>query len=408
MDEHLVPNNRYLELKPTWSSVVKYVAGIQRMPTLNHYQRPDVYIMARNLHNKLQQDQHAAIEDAAADDNFVDYSHETVRKEVHEDAWRRMHTDWVKPLFGQNPLVESRVVTIQDGDEPMHYWHVNIGPGDTRGDDLGRWTSDEQIVGTLLFGKHTLGMERDHPPLIVSVTTNENVKLGDSTTQMTALHGMVKFMGIAYPHNAFIFLMDQSRIQSRGERDDNGQLQTFQRVFSTKYKYIAAHEIAHFVDDSNHGTLAHREGFAVSMHCEFNFEEAKQFMRNRLGGYGRLITAGILENVLGREMPPSLTTPELYGIPGTFFCYVYNKIGPRKFAEWYRLLAGDASAREHGTNSYVILPDSIHSPDGKTSPTHHGKPFDALEVACRHAWADRDPKFEVQKMVSEYLQLVNS
>ncbi len=97
------------------------------------------------------------------------------------------------------------------------------------------------------------------------------------------------------------------------------------------------HEAGHFIDTNLRlATRPQSEGFATAVEHGFVFKKAA----NRLNRtYSGEMTPALICKILSAEAD-KLSITETYNVPATFFCWMYEQLGPDNFNNFYDMLTG--------------------------------------------------------------------
>lgn len=108
------------------------------------------------------------------------------------------------------------------------------------------------------------------------------------------------------------------------------------------YYRVLRHELGHKMDIRvEHSTRSQREGFARMCDNKFSFETSKMNLRE-FAGYTNDVTSSRLLTILNEPADSEkFVKPEVYDVSGSFYCFLYEKLGAEKFMKFYGLLTGE-------------------------------------------------------------------
>jgi len=158
------------------------------------------------------------------------------------------------------------------------------------------------------------------------------------------------------------------------------------RIYKDEFVRTSRHEIGHIIDPNlSSSWTSMKEGFAVMCENGFDFKECVRTLRDE-NQYKRIVTKGQLVSLFSSETEKRDDVPvaELYDVSGTFFCYVFDKLGVEKFKLFYKLLSGNTD-------------------DKNLIKVCHGNITESLKTAEKD-----NNEFDVDSFINDYLKQVNS
>lgn len=162
---------------------------------------------------------------------------------------------------------------------------------------------------------------------------------------------------------------------------------------------VARHELAHFMDVwLRRATFTQREGFARMCEVGSNFEIAKKRLRRNYN-YTNKVTVDKLISTLNEPDPSSnsnFVKPEKYDISGSFFCFLYEKLGAKKFMNFYGLLTGGLVLDERKIVDYESASSKVFADDSIRDVVH------ALKIVTIGQEVNQDA------LIKEYIKRINS
>lgn len=245
---------------------------------------------------------------------------------------------WVEGMQQTGVDITVQLTTISTG-RPFHINRVQIGSVQAAPEE--NFMIECEVARNVVFAADTLKMGMRPGIVIFDTAQFEEVTPWGAYTSK-----MLDFIGTeASQSRNMIFISESAmRIVDNAQNDQESNTVTFNthnRIFKARVKRHIAHEVGHFVDrEKIPATNPQKEGFARSMENGFVFENAVRSLRGpRNLAYGRDITPEFLFRLLSQK-PEGAVLPETYDVTSTFFCWLYEKVGPDKFRNFYGNLTG--------------------------------------------------------------------
>lgn len=233
------------------------------------------------------------------------------------------------------PVIEHAVKIVG---KDLNYRRIIIG-NVSREYQEASWQTDAAIISAFLFLGNRLDFSPKKDLLIISVSLPEVANLVRADIRESNLRYLIESSGYFETDNNVAIIINRSR----GNTIDT-KLET----------EIGIHEAAHAVIGNRTGTLNQLEAFTQAASMGFGFPLAKSELRSGWD-YGKKITKGQLEELFSENCTRSVPVAETYGLCPAFHCFIYEKLGPRKFVQFVRLLGGSADAVYSKSRGLEIL-----------------------------------------------------
>ena len=164
------------------------------------------------------------------------------------------------------------------------------------------------------------------------------------------------------------------------------------------FDYYARHELAHIFDPTNYlGTRAQMEGFAAMVEVGCSYEASKKLLRT-IAGYTNMVTHESLLKMIGPvDNQPHLTEPELYNVTGSFFTFLYEKLGKNAFLTFYNLITGN----KYLENNRLL--DTSGDDIKRFEGIPRSNPIEALSFAIENAYL----RLDTDQLIGEYINDIN-
>jgi hypothetical protein len=261
------------------------------------------------------------------------------------------------------------------------------------------------VAETVLFASRELGMPIPEYISVYDISKYDDLSEGDFKISPRHLHKskMSKFLGTSAACGGGVIFLDEvfRRVAvGVGPSPEGGDDEAahYNNVLIEETLPAVIHETAHVIDsNAPSATLSQSEGFAVSMELGFVFDRVVRFLRDDLR-YGREITSGILERAFSLNFE-GLTAVEADCTPATFYCWLYEKLGPENFMSFY----GHVSGGFYDPNSSDIEREGGWA-QRRDKARYQGNLYtclDALPKDGEYVWSDS------RDLVSKYLSDVN-
>lgn len=263
---------------------------------------------------------------------------------------------WVEEIQKKNQKVELRSLKLDMGDNRLlKVKHIILGNVSYPADKT--YETDRYIVQTLLFCDQVLKCTQKNEILIIE---NALLDAQDSTGKgNTQYEHFTNTSAGAVPSDNYIFINHQASqhlVTSSYEAPSNTVATNTKNVISFRHSGDAIpHEIAHLVDPSSAVTQPIREGFATAVEMEFSFKQAKRTLIRASGIDLEQVSPERFAETLSMTPPENLSASETYYLTGTFFCHVYQTLGPINFMNFYNALTGVGPNQESKGNIYLAL-----------------------------------------------------
>jgi len=305
--------------------------------------------------------------------------------------------EWIEGLQQTGIEVTVQQTQVKTGQRPFVINNVLLGRVEASPEES--FYLEKEVAGRVLFAAETLRM-RIRPELYIY-----NTALFEESTSWRKLTSKLRyFNGTSASHSGGKILISDSAtriVDTAGYNDKNTvNLSTHNKISKYRLRNYITHETGHFVDPYTRvATRPQKEGFAQSMEVGFRFDKALQNLRGDGMGCGREVTPQMLYQILSNE-PKGLTQPEIYDVPTTFYCWLYEKLGPDAFKSFYGKLTG-GSFMSWGRG----LERLKHEIEVEKDKKHFkGNVLHCLDSLPKdHRWTWESP----EKLVEEYIADVN-
>jgi hypothetical protein len=257
-----------------------------------------------------------------------------------ENDWYSNMTDevleWIEELQRTGVELTMQRTSIQTGQRPFVINNMLIGKIDASAEDS--FYLEKEVSRVALFAAEALKM-RLRPALYIYNTAlfEEQSPLDSLTSKMS------HFMNTRASQSRSMILMSDLAMQVAVTNDDEDAVDVESskqyRILRNVKRADIQHETAHFVDPNKlSATIPQAEAFARSMEHGFSFKAVVKGLRFNWD-YDREITPNHLYYIFSNN-PEGLTAPEVYGVSSTFFCWLYEKLGPDALRIFYGRLSG--------------------------------------------------------------------
>jgi hypothetical protein len=244
--------------------------------------------------------------------------------------------EWVEGLQKTGVDISIQQTRIQTGQKPFVINNVLLGNIKALPEEC--FYFEKEAAKEVLFAVETLKM-RIRPELYIYNTAlfEEVTPWGASVSKLR------QFINTSACQSRNMIIISDSATQIvdavEYENEEAIGLSTHRRVSKLGLSRFIRHETGHFIDSNvKVATPPQREAFARSMEYGFSFKNSLQNLRFN-SVWEREITPWYLYYLFSTD-PKGLVPPEIYDVSSTFYCWLYEKLGPDAFRMFYGRLTG--------------------------------------------------------------------
>jgi len=270
---------------------------------------------------------------------------ETARNVLWNEEVKPEVRSWLKLLKENNVPIIKHTLRISglDKSESISIERIIIGNVEpfikTR-----RWLLDEDAISVLAFAKNVLGADIPKQVTVFNIVVLEETYTPQLFPAETMTNPMIskiakalncRGLAVYQDDRAFVLAID------RGTEVKSNTGETVHIIDTEDSSQTIRHELTHLIDPAiNIASTAQAEGLATSI-GEFglSFDKAYDSLRRSIG-YNLPVSQIQIEELLTDNEPEGKSLVDLCVVSATFFCYIFEKFGPKKFWKFYKFLTG--------------------------------------------------------------------
>lgn len=247
--------------------------------------------------------------------------------------------DWVKEIQEKNIPITYQITNVKTERRPIDIKRIIIG--EIKAAEDTQFFVEELIAEKILFVIDTL---KGFPRKKITVFDNTHMDvIEDEEWSWGAKTQTEWFKGNPASHREGIIFLHKfgDRVIDSSEVKGNIiEFNTHLGIHADSTIKVLNHEAGHATDPFiREATSPQKEGFAVSIEFGFVYKKVARKLRKN-SDFAREISVDFLTKVLSSAPPSGLKPVEVYGVPATFYCYIFEKIGPENFMRFYSMLTG--------------------------------------------------------------------
>ena len=245
--------------------------------------------------------------------------------------------EWVEGLQKADIEITVQRTSFKTGRRPFVVNNVLLGKVAASPEE--RFYFEREAAREVIFAAETLKMWAQPELYIYNTALFE-----ETTPRGTLVSRLRSFIETgAYKNRNVIIISDSARRLVDDIEYENGEtvgMSSHNRIAMISRSRHIHHEVGHFVDPNKRtATRPQREAFAQSMENGFSFNNALENLKLVNSGYEREVTPNLIYFILSTE-PKGLSPTEVYYVSSTFYCWLYEKLGPDAFRTFYGRLTG--------------------------------------------------------------------
>ncbi|KKT83374.1 MAG: hypothetical protein UW82_C0041G0005 [candidate division WWE3 bacterium GW2011_GWC2_44_9] len=253
---------------------------------------------------------------------------------------------WINHIEEANTQIRIQDTLIETGGSTIVISRVTVG--EVVQEDDRRFYLEERVAERMIFAAERMGLGLRSAAGILEINDFDASEIsGSSPSSAMVFTKTAGFFGNMGKH--MLIINPVRRIPNQLEQQEPQVSYSSHNAIPINVPIEGVnHETGHLVNPYYELTKQQGEGFAVCMEYGFSFREIMMDLAQQT--YQKPMTSARLASILSQN-PKNITAIETYFVTGAFLSWLFEKLGPERFAQFYgHITGGYYETRETGLN----------------------------------------------------------